>query len=135
MADLLSVWDQEVALLPQVRLSVLYQVILQSHESIRTSTGQIATVFGYTGFLGRYLVHKLGEGYCKALLSQHRLPRRLTAKQGTQVVIPYRDEDEKRHLKVMGDLGQIIPMVGLYGDTQVELDAHKVNSGMENAKR
>lgn len=25
--------------------------------------------------------------------------------------MPYREEDEKRHLKVMGDLGQIIPMV------------------------
>ena len=28
------------------------------------------------------------------------------------MVVPYRDEDEKRHLRVMGDLGQIIPMVG-----------------------
>lgn len=28
------------------------------------STGQVATVFGCTGFLGRYLVHKLGEGCC-----------------------------------------------------------------------
>ncbi|KAJ9113892.1 hypothetical protein QFC19_000086 [Naganishia cerealis] len=53
--------------------------------------GQVATVFGCTGFLGRYLVHKL-------------------AKQGTQVVVPYRDEDSKRHLKVMGDLGQIVPL-------------------------
>lgn len=25
--------------------------------------------------------------------------------------MPYRDEDEKRHLRVMGDLGQIVPMV------------------------
>ena len=33
------------------------------------------------------------------------------AKSGTQVIVPYRDEDEKRHLKVMGDLGQIVPMV------------------------
>lgn len=54
--------------------------------------GQVATVFGCTGFLGRYLVHKL-------------------AKQGTQVIVPYRDEDSKRHLKVMGDLGQIVPLV------------------------
>lgn len=36
-----------------------------------------------------------------------------TAKAGTQVVVPYRDEDEKRHLKVMGDLGQIVPLVRL----------------------
>jgi hypothetical protein len=33
------------------------------------------------------------------------------AKLGTQVIVPYRDEDEKRHLRVMGDLGQIVPMV------------------------
>jgi hypothetical protein len=30
---------------------------------------------------------------------------------GTQVIVPYRDEDEARHLKPMGDLGQIVPMV------------------------
>ena len=34
-----------------------------------------------------------------------------TAKSGTKVIVPYREEDEKRHLKVMGDLGQIIPLV------------------------
>lgn len=33
------------------------------------------------------------------------------AKQGTQVVVPYRDADEQRHLKVMGDLGQIVALV------------------------
>jgi NADH dehydrogenase (ubiquinone) 1 alpha subcomplex subunit 9 len=54
-------------------------------------SGHVATVFGCTGFLGRYLVSKL-------------------AKSGTQVIVPYRDEDEKRHLKPMGDLGQIVPM-------------------------
>ncbi|KAG6831010.1 hypothetical protein H0H87_006583 [Tephrocybe sp. NHM501043] len=51
-------------------------------------SGHVVTVFGCTGFLGRYLVSKL-------------------AKQGTQVIIPYRDEDEARHFKPMGDLGQI----------------------------
>jgi NADH dehydrogenase (ubiquinone) 1 alpha subcomplex subunit 9 len=48
-------------------------------------------VFGCTGFLGRYLVSKL-------------------AKAGTQVVVPFRDEDEVRHLKPMGDLGVIVPL-------------------------
>ncbi|KAI9023048.1 hypothetical protein CLU79DRAFT_750096 [Phycomyces nitens] len=58
----------------------------------RSSTnGQVATVFGCTGFLGRYVVSKL-------------------AKQGTQVVVANRDPDESRHLKVTGDLGQIIPL-------------------------
>ncbi|KAF0550659.1 putative NADH2 dehydrogenase 40K chain [Gigaspora margarita] len=54
-------------------------------------SGHIATVFGCTGFLGRYIVSKL-------------------ARQGTQVIVPYRDEDSKRHLKVCGDLGQVIPL-------------------------
>jgi hypothetical protein len=30
---------------------------------------------------------------------------------GTQVIVPFRDEDDKRHLKLTGDLGQIVPMV------------------------
>lgn len=54
-------------------------------------SGHTATVFGATGFLGRYLVAQL-------------------AKQGTHVVIPYRDDFSKRHLKVNGDLGQISMM-------------------------
>ncbi|KIY67124.1 NAD(P)-binding protein [Cylindrobasidium torrendii FP15055 ss-10] len=54
-------------------------------------SGHVVTVFGATGFLGRYLISKL-------------------ARTGTQVIVPYRDEDSKRHLKLMGDLGQIVPM-------------------------
>lgn len=54
-------------------------------------SGHTVTVFGATGFLGRYLVSKL-------------------AKDGTQVIVPYRDEDSKRHLKVAGDLGQVVPL-------------------------
>ncbi|EIN12372.1 NAD(P)-binding protein [Punctularia strigosozonata HHB-11173 SS5] len=54
-------------------------------------SGHVATVFGCTGFLGRYVVAKL-------------------AKIGTQVIVPYRDEDEIRVLKPMGDLGQIVPL-------------------------
>jgi len=53
--------------------------------------GQTVTVFGCTGFLGRYLISKLG-------------------KIGTQVVVPYREEDEARIFKPMGDLGQIVRM-------------------------
>jgi nucleoside-diphosphate-sugar epimerase len=64
-------------------------------SQLRSSvSGHVATVFGCTGFLGRYLVNRL-------------------AQKGTQVIVPYRDEDEKRHLKVMGDLGQIVPMVSV----------------------
>ncbi|CCM05932.1 uncharacterized protein FIBRA_08171 [Fibroporia radiculosa] len=66
-------------------------VIAHGPPGRSASTGHVATVFGCTGFLGRYLVAKL-------------------AKAGTQVIIPYREEDEKRHLRVTGDLGQIVSM-------------------------
>lgn len=39
-----------------------------------------------------------------------------TGKSGSRVIVPYRDEDDKRHLKVMGDLGQIIPLVSTSSD-------------------
>lgn len=36
-----------------------------------------------------------------------------TARAGTQVVIPFRgSEDDVRHIRVMGELGQIVFMVG-----------------------
>lgn len=50
--------------------------------------GYTATVFGATGFLGRYIVNRL-------------------ARQGCLVVIPFREDMAKRHLKVTGDLGRI----------------------------
>ncbi|KAJ4415561.1 Protein-lysine N-methyltransferase efm5 [Gnomoniopsis sp. IMI 355080] len=50
--------------------------------------GHTATVFGATGQLGRYIVNRL-------------------ARVGCQVVIPYREEMTKRHLKVSGDLGRV----------------------------
>lgn len=56
-------------------------------------SGIVATVFGATGFLGRYVVQQL-------------------AKMGSQVLVPFRgSEDSHRHLKLMGDLGQIVPMM------------------------
>ncbi|KAI0106337.1 NAD(P)-binding protein [Hypoxylon sp. NC0597] len=51
--------------------------------------GHTATVFGATGQLGRYIVNRL-------------------ARQGCQVVVPYREEMAKRHLKVTGDLGRVV---------------------------
>ena len=51
-------------------------------------SGITATVFGCSGFLGRYLVNAL-------------------ARQGSQVVVPYRADDiDVQHLRQMGDLGQ-----------------------------
>jgi len=52
--------------------------------------GIVATVFGASGFLGRYVVNNLG-------------------KMGSQVIIPYRGtEYDVGHLKLMGDLGQVL---------------------------
>ena len=54
--------------------------------------GTTATVFGATGFMGRYVVSKLGAVGCR-------------------VVLPYRgDELYTRHLKQMGDLGAMNPL-------------------------
>ncbi|KAK5653557.1 hypothetical protein OQA88_8816 [Cercophora sp. LCS_1] len=55
----------------------------------RSSLGEhTATVFGATGQLGRYIVNRL-------------------ARQGCTVVVPFREEMAKRHLKVTGDLGRV----------------------------
>lgn len=52
--------------------------------------GTVATVFGATGFVGRYVCNKLG-------------------KSGTQMILPYRgDHSEAIRLKVTGDLGQVL---------------------------
>jgi NADH dehydrogenase (ubiquinone) 1 alpha subcomplex subunit 9 len=53
-------------------------------------SGVVATVFGATGFYGRYIVNRLGRT-------------------GSQIVAPYRgDEHDYRHLRLMGDLGQVV---------------------------
>eukprot|EP00051_Salpingoeca_urceolata_P027255 m.480637 g.480637 ORF g.480637 m.480637 type:complete len:376 (-) comp21911_c0_seq1:142-1269(-) len=53
-------------------------------------SGVVATVFGATGFLGRYIVSRLGQI-------------------GSQMTIPYRGcELNARHLRVSADLGQVI---------------------------
>ncbi|KIW28155.1 uncharacterized protein PV07_07837 [Cladophialophora immunda] len=59
------------------------------HAGGRSSLGgYTVTVFGANGFLGRYIVQRL-------------------AKRGCQVVVPYRDDMAKRHLKPTGDLGRV----------------------------
>lgn len=55
-------------------------------------SGSVATIFGASGFLGRYVVNRL-------------------ARNGTQCILPYRcDGMAMRHLKLNGDLGQVVPI-------------------------
>ncbi|XP_015861894.1 NADH dehydrogenase [ubiquinone] 1 alpha subcomplex subunit 9, mitochondrial [Peromyscus maniculatus bairdii] len=69
----------------------LHHAVMPHGKGGRSSvSGVVATVFGATGFLGRYVVNHLGR-------------------MGSQVIIPYRcDVYDTMHLRPMGDLGQII---------------------------
>ncbi|CAG9461033.1 unnamed protein product [Pedinophyceae sp. YPF-701] len=74
-------------------------------------SGITATVFGATGFLGRYIVNQLGR-------------------MGSRVIIPYRCQDTKfAHLQVMGDLGQIVrlPQFDIRSDAAVAHAIRKSN--------
>jgi NADH dehydrogenase (ubiquinone) 1 alpha subcomplex subunit 9 len=62
--------------------------IIKHHGGRSSLGGHTVTVFGAYGFLGRYIVSRL-------------------ARRGCQVVIPYRDDMAKRHLKLTGDLGRV----------------------------
>lgn len=57
------------------------------------------------------------------------------AKLGTQVIVPYRDEDEARHLKPMGDLGQIVPMVSVSASANAQSNLNRHASGMGHPER
>ncbi|KZT55776.1 NAD(P)-binding protein [Calocera cornea HHB12733] len=66
-------------------------VVRYGPEGRSSISGHVATVFGCSGFLGRYVVSKL-------------------AKSGSNVVVPYRDDYDIRHLRVSGDLGGVVQM-------------------------
>ena len=91
-------------------------------------SGIVATVFGATGFLGRYVVQQLGQLVNATVINLSAINEMgtqvlvlmvicadslilyfsSTAKMGTQVLVPFRgSEDNPRHLKLMGDLGQV----------------------------
>lgn len=73
-------------------LAVRSNVMAKGPGGRSSVSGIVATVFGATGFLGRYVVQQL-------------------ARTGSQVIVPYRGgDDDPRHLKLMGDLGQVLPM-------------------------
>jgi NADH dehydrogenase (ubiquinone) 1 alpha subcomplex subunit 9 len=66
----------------------------------KSGGSNVATVFGSTGFLGRYVANRL-------------------ARVGAQVVVPFRGEEkETRHLKPMGEVGQIVPLKFALRDQQ-----------------
>lgn len=76
----------EVDVLPSTRLSDLKR----GRGGRSSFSGQVVTVFGGTGFLGRYVVNQFG-------------------KVGSQIVAAYRGDDyDARHLKLAGDLGQVV---------------------------
>ncbi|KAM9246374.1 NADH dehydrogenase [ubiquinone] 1 alpha subcomplex subunit 9, mitochondrial isoform 2-T2 [Leptosomus discolor] len=69
----------------------VHHALIPHGRSGRSSvSGIVATVFGATGFLGRYVVNRLGRI-------------------GSQVIIPYRcDQYDLMYLRPMGDLGQLL---------------------------
>ncbi|KAF7563722.1 hypothetical protein G7046_g363 [Stylonectria norvegica] len=76
-------------LLSDIAITRTGKPILRVEGGRSSLGGHTATVFGATGQLGRYIVNRL-------------------ARQGCTVVIPFREEMTKRHLKVTGDLGRIV---------------------------
>jgi NADH dehydrogenase (ubiquinone) 1 alpha subcomplex subunit 9 len=67
-----------------------------------------ATIFGCSGFLGRYLAQSLGAI-------------------GSQLVLPYRSDDlDVQHLRTMGDLGQVV-MLGEFDARSDEAVARAIS--------
>ena len=75
------------------------QLAIRGADSLRAGSGGrssvsgvTATIFGCSGFVGRYVAQSLGA-------------------MGTRLVLPYRCDDvDVQHLRVMGDLGMIVPL-------------------------
>lgn len=79
---------------PREKPSVLEKQLQRGPGGRSSFSGQVVTVFGAGGFLGRHVVARL-------------------ARTGAQVVIPFRgDFYEVQKLKTCGDLGQILFQVG-----------------------
>ncbi|KAJ4164088.1 hypothetical protein LMH87_005774 [Akanthomyces muscarius] len=76
-------------LLSDIAITRTGKPIIRTEGGRSSLGGHTATVFGATGQLGRYIVNRL-------------------ARQGCTVVVPFREEMTKRHLKVTGDLGRVV---------------------------
>lgn len=79
---------QQKRYLQDVAITRTGKPIIRSQGGRSSLGGNTATVFGANGFLGRYIVQRL-------------------ARTGCEVVVPYREEMAKRHLKLTGDLGRV----------------------------
>ena len=89
-------------------------IVSQGLPGYSSVSGHRVTVFGCTSFLGRYVVSKLGASTSEFGVSWWKVRFNVqfaTGRTGTQVIVPYREEDEARIFKPMGDLGQIVRMV------------------------
>ncbi|KAM5334408.1 NADH dehydrogenase [ubiquinone] 1 alpha subcomplex subunit 9, mitochondrial [Glossophaga mutica] len=86
-----SITSLAISVFPGPPQRQLHHALIPHGKGGRSSvSGVVATVFGATGYLGRYVVNHLGR-------------------MGSQVIIPYRcDTYDTMHLRPMGDLGQII---------------------------
>src|ERR1700722_9355112 len=73
------------------------------------ATRRVATVFGGSGFIGRYVVKRL-------------------AQQGYIVRVPSRDPEGALFLKPMGAVGQVVP---LYASVSNEPTVHRAVEGAE----
>jgi len=61
-------------------------------QKARANSGSVATVFGCSGFLGRYVVETLSDA-------------------GMYIITPFRTEaNSVAHLKVLGEVGQVAPI-------------------------
>jgi hypothetical protein len=84
------------------------------HGGRSSSNSHVATVFGCSGFIGSLLVNQLGRMQSRGCFNgaSRTDSAVVVGKHGTEVVTPYRGEqDDIRHLKIMGDLGRIVPLV------------------------
>lgn len=80
----------DLTLVPEPRRSGVQASFKKGTQGRSSFSGIVATVFGASGFLGGHVVNRLG-------------------KVGTQLIIPYRgDPYHARHLKLAGDLGQVL---------------------------
>ncbi|KAH6649614.1 hypothetical protein F5144DRAFT_607736 [Chaetomium tenue] len=97
---------QRRAIHSDVHITRTGKPILRTTGGRSSLGGHTATVFGATGQLGRYIVNRL-------------------ARQGCTVIVPYREEMAKRHLKVTGDLGRVV---------FIEYDLHNTQSIEESVR-